>query len=62
MNNIGKKRLFISLILTFLIVGMFAPLYGVPNMFNSLYRSGFSNKRALIEITGIGGGEFQRTS
>lgn len=56
MKYIGKKRLFICLIMTFFIVGMFAPFYGVSTMFDSIYRSQFSNKKALIEITN-GGGE-----
>ena len=59
MKTIGKKRLLISLILTFFIVGISAPLYGVPKMFDGIYKSRISNKKALIEITGMGGGEFQ---
>lgn len=55
MKYIGKKRLFISLIMTFYIVGKFAPLYGT--MFDSIYRSQFSNKKATIQIfNAIGGG------
>ncbi len=56
MKYIGKKRLFISLIITFLIVGMFAPLYGASTMFDSIYRSQFSNKKSTVQLSNTTGG------